>query len=138
MKLKMIPLAAAAVFASVPFAASAETADGTASETRMAMAAKISLAQAQDIALAQHSGTLAAIGFNDENGRGVYEATVIGTDGQGWLVKLDADTGAILGQGLAALIDDEASGDQDHGGEKAEGRDADDDADSETDDDANG
>lgn len=125
MKRTIVPLTAAALFAVTPLALMAETNDtaDAGAEAQMALAAGVSLQEAQDLALAQHAGTVAAIGFNDENGRGVYEAVVIGADGQPWLVKLDADTGEMLGQGLAALMDDEGDGaqsgdsDQDHGGD---------------------
>ena len=84
------------------------------------------LDEAGKIALREVPGTLAAIGFNDENGKGVYEAMVIGADGQPSIVKIDADTGAVLGKGLAAYFDDEdddhenGGDDGDHDGEENE------------------
>lgn len=85
-------------------------------EAQMFQAAKVKLEDAAKIALREVPGTLAAIGFNDENGKGVYEAMVIGADGQPSIVKIDADTGAVLGKGLAANFDDE-DGEHEKGGE---------------------
>lgn len=112
MKLTMIPISTAALVATLPLTAGAAGYDETdmGAEAQMALAAQVSLQQAGDLALAQHAGQLAAIGFNDENGRGVYEAVVVGADGQSWIVKLDANSGDVLGQGLASLMDDEDNG----------------------------
>lgn len=116
MKRKTLIITTAALLATMPLTAGAAGMDDTelGSDAQMALAANLSLQQASDLALAQHPGELAAIGYNDENGRGVFEATVIGKDGQPWLVKLDANTGDVLGQGLASLMDDE--GDGEHNG----------------------
>ena len=76
----------------------------------MFLASRISLKQATDIALREVPGTVSAVGFNDENGKGVYEAMVVAKDGQSSIVKIDANTGAVLGKGLALLMDDEEDG----------------------------
>jgi peptidase YpeB-like protein len=82
------------------------------------LAAEVSLQQATDIALEQVAGTLSAIGFEDEDGRGLYEATIVAADGATSLVKIDASTGAVLGSGLVALIDDETDDDEDDEGDE--------------------
>ncbi len=76
-------------------------------EAQMFQNAKISLQQATDIAKKELPGTLQSIGFNDENGKGMYEATVIDASGAASIVKIDADTGAVLGKGLASSMQDE-------------------------------
>jgi uncharacterized membrane protein YkoI len=86
-------------------------------EVQMFQAAAISLQQASDLALKEISGSLAEIGFNDENGIGVYEATIIGTDGTESIVKIDANTGATLGKGLAYVMDEEDDGGDNENGE---------------------
>ncbi|KEO55035.1 PepSY domain-containing protein [Thioclava pacifica] len=102
--------------ASLAMAAGTNTGNSPAmTEAQMFQAAKVKLDEAGKIALREVPGTLAAIGFNDENGKGVYEAMVIGADGQPSIVKIDADTGAVLGKGLAANFDDE-DGDHENGG----------------------
>ncbi|MEC3863108.1 PepSY domain-containing protein [Mesobacterium sp. TK19101] len=91
-------------------------------EAQMFQAAKVSLDQASQIALKEVPGTLAAIGFNDENGKGVYEAMVIGADGQPTLVKIDADAGTVLGKMLASAEDeDDGENDEGEGSESDEG-----------------
>lgn len=80
------------------------------SEAQMFQAAKVTLDQASQIALKEVPGTLAAIGFNDENGKGVYEAMIVGADGQPSIVKIEADSGAVVGKGLASYFDDESDG----------------------------
>ena len=99
--------------AAVPVASLAQSATTTAagqSEEQMFLASRISLKQATDIALREVPGTVSAVGFNDENGKGVYEAMVVAKDGQSSIVKIDANTGAVLGKGLALLMDDEEDG----------------------------
>ncbi len=91
----------------IALTAQAETREGGKIEAQMFQAAKISLQAASNIALKELAGTLSAIGFNNENGQGVYEAVVIGTDGTTSIVKIDANSGAILGKGLAAMMADE-------------------------------
>lgn len=83
-------------------------------QEQLFMAAKVTLDGATQIALKEVPGTLSAIGFNDENGMGVYEAVIVGADGQSSIVKIDANTGAVLGKGLAANFDDE-DGDHENG-----------------------
>lgn len=103
--------------ASLALAAGNNAGNSTAmTEAQMFQAAKVKLDEAGKIALREVQGTLAAIGFNDENGKGVYEAMVIGADGQPSIVKIDADTGAVLGKWLAANFDDE-DGDHENGGD---------------------
>ncbi len=68
--------------------------------------AKVTLAGAGELALKEHPGSLAGIGFNDENGRGVYEARVPGALGQTWIIKLDAETSETLAMGDTVLIGD--------------------------------
>ncbi len=88
-------------------------------EAQMFQAAAVSLQQATDIAMKEVPGTLAGIGFNDENGVGVYEAVIVGADGAESIVKIDANTGAVLGKGLASVMDDE--GDDENETENGEG-----------------
>ena len=99
--------------AAVPVAALAQSTAATTageSEEQMFLESRISLKQATDIALKEVPGTVSAVVFNDENGKGVYEAMVVAKDGQSSIVKIDADTGAVLGKGLASLMDDEEDG----------------------------
>ncbi len=53
---------------------------------------------------------------------------VVGADGNAYIVKIDADSGSVLGKGLASNFDDEdgeqGHGDQD-GGHDGEGAEAD-------------
>lgn len=97
--------------AGIAMAAGSETAGETGnSEIQMFQAAKVTLDQASQIAMKEVPGRLIALGFNDENGKGVYEATILGADGQASIVKIDADSGAVLGKGLAGYFDDEDEG----------------------------
>lgn len=109
--------------------AQSTTQNGTAdvSQEQLFMSAKVSLDQAKQIALKQVPGTISAIGFNDENGMGVYEATVVGADGTASIIKIDANTAAVLASGQASLIGDEgnegdggASDTEQNGGENVE------------------
>jgi hypothetical protein len=113
-----------------PLMASAQQAE--VSESALFQSATVSLKTASDTALATVGGTLAGIEFNDENGAGVYEATIIDANGVSWTVKIDAMTGQVLAQGQSALMDDEDGGDEgaedgdqsaetDGGGEGGEG-----------------
>lgn len=115
MNRKTLVITTAALLATLPLTAGAAGMDdtGLGTDAQMARAANLSLQEASDLALAQHPGELAAIGYSDEDGRGAFEATVIGADGRPWLVKLDANTGEVLGQGLASLTDDEGDGETD-------------------------
>ncbi|MFC2967978.1 PepSY domain-containing protein [Acidimangrovimonas pyrenivorans] len=81
------------------------------SEVQMALAAPVKLDQAGQIALKAAPGTLAQIGFNDENGAGVYEASVVGTDGAVTIVRIDAQSGKVLGTTQATTL----GGDHEHG-----------------------
>lgn len=105
--------------------ANAENEAADVPQEQLFMAATVSLDQASQIALKEVPGTLAAIGFNDENGKGVYEALVVAADGQASIVKIDATSGAVLGKGLASVMDDEGDGGEDggenEGGETGEG-----------------
>lgn len=92
-------------------------------QEQLFMAATVSLDQASQIALKDVPGTLASIGFNAENGKGVYEALVVAADGQASIVKIDANTGTVLGKRLASVMDDEGEGSEsdDEDGENSEG-----------------
>lgn len=90
-------------------------------QEQLFLAATVTLDQATQIALKEVPGKLAAIGFNDENGMGVYEATVVGANGQASIVKIDAGTGTVLAKGLASLIGDEGQGEQVGGGDQENG-----------------
>jgi len=89
-----------------------ETDSSMASEIQLLQTAKISLSKAGEIALGKAPGKLAAIGFNDENGKGVYEVTIVGADNAATLVKVDGTTGAVLASGLVASMEDEHHHDQ--------------------------
>jgi hypothetical protein len=88
--------------AALPFAASAETMGKT--ELDMFNGASLTIQQASDVALQAHPGTLAAVAFGDENGRAVFEAVVIGGDGQPWTVQIDAKTGEVFASGLSSAM----------------------------------
>ena len=100
-KLSLI-LGAAAMTATLPLVAAAEPMDHA--EAQMFQHAGISLQQAGQSAIQQHQGALAAVSFNDEDGRGIYEATVVGTDGHPWTVKIDAANGHVLASGATAMM----------------------------------
>ncbi|MFZ1727501.1 MAG: PepSY domain-containing protein [Albidovulum sp.] len=68
---------------------------------------KISKEQATEIATTQFGGTPSSIDLTDENGKMMYEAKMIGRNGGAYMVKIDAQTGAILGKGLALAMGDE-------------------------------
>ncbi|WP_102226706.1 PepSY domain-containing protein [Acidimangrovimonas sediminis] len=86
-------------------------------EAQMAVAAPVTLSQAGGIALKAAPGTLAAIGFNDENGKGVYEASVVRDAGKVTLVKVDAESGKVMSTTQATAI----GNDHEHGdGQEAE------------------
>ncbi len=69
-------------------------------ETQMLHAAKISLDQAKNIAQNAVPGTVSGVSFNDENGKGVWEADIVDAKKQAYTVKIDAMSGKILSQGL--------------------------------------
>lgn len=106
----------------LPMAVLAQTAtagdfpDAKAEAALMAQA-KITLAGAGDMAVKLHPGTLAEIGFNDENGQGVYEAHVVDGTGKTWIVKIDAVSGDTLAMGDATLIGDGEMADNGEGGD---------------------
>lgn len=115
-------IAALGLSAASPVLAQQSDNDTTANgqtEAQMFQAAAVSLQQATDIAMKEVPGMLAGIGFNDENSVGVYEAVIVGADGAESIVKIDANTGAVLGKGLASVMDDE--GDDENGVENGEG-----------------
>ncbi len=84
-----------------------------ANETQMFLTAPVSLNQAGQIALKAQPGQLAAVGFNDENGAGVYEASVVAKDGSVNLLKIDAQSGKILKNNPVQSIGNDG-GDGDH------------------------
>ena len=102
-----------AAFGMTPLLASAEDFDKA--EADLFRAATVTVQTAGQTALTAHPGTLAAVGFNDENGKGVYEALVVDTDGTPWTVKIDAMTGAVLASGQSALMGDD---EEDHDAER--------------------
>ncbi len=113
MKRNALILTTIALLGATPMAALAQEANesaNSATEAQMFASAKVSLQQATDLALTTVPGTLSAIGFNAENGVGVYEATIIAADGTSSIVKIDANTGAILASGQSALMGDEEGG----------------------------
>lgn len=89
-----------------------------AAETQILLSAKIGLDQAGRTALAALPGTLTDVGFNNENGQGVWEATVIDAQGQARTMKVDAMSGQILGQGPSSTQNEEGDGEH---GESADG-----------------
>lgn len=97
--------------------ASAETAPSGPSEVQMFSSAPIKLDQAGQIALKAAPGELAAIGFNDENGIGVYEASVVAKDGTVTVLKIDARSGKVLATASSSSIGSE----QDNGSGGADG-----------------
>ncbi len=105
----------------------------TMTEAQMFRAASVTLDEAGKIALREAPGALAAIGFEDEDGKGVYEAMVFDADGRAMIVMIDADSGAVLAKGLASAFDDEE--DHGHRASDGDGESDDDDDDGETDDD---
>lgn len=96
-------------------------------EIQLFQAAKISLAKAGEVATGAVPGQLASVGFNDENGTGVYEAVVIAKDGTVSMVKVDATSGALLAKGPVASMGDENDGD------KQDNKDSSEDSEAETD-----
>lgn len=97
------------------------------SEAQMALAAPVKLDQAGQIALKAAPGTLAQIGFNNENGAGVFDASVIAADGTVTKVKVDAQSGKVLGTAQATTLGDghehgeQADQDQNGDGEEQDG-----------------
>jgi len=95
-------LTSATLVVVTPLLAHAEPMDRA--EAQMFQSATVSLEQAGQSALKVHTGDLAAVSFNDEDGRGIYETTVVGADGEPWTVKIDAKTGEILASGVTAMM----------------------------------
>lgn len=93
--------------------ASNHASESASTEIHLLKTAKVSLDQAGRTALGAVPGTLMDVGFNDENGKGVYEATVLDAKGQLRRVKVDAMNGQVLAQGMAGAEDGE--GDTEHG-----------------------
>lgn len=111
-KTMMIVAPATFLFA-LPLAASAESMDKGALE-KFASAA-LTIQQAGDAALKAHPGKLAAVTFGDENGRATYEAVVVGSDGQPWMLKIDAKTGEVFASGQSSAMQDDEDSAQDEG-----------------------
>lgn len=84
-----------------------------AAEAQMIHSVKIGLDQAKAIAQKAVPGTVADIGFNDENGRPVWEAQVIDAKGQEHTVKIDAMSGQVLSTTSESA--QETSEESDHG-----------------------
>lgn len=66
------------------------------------LSAPIKLDQAGAIALKAVPGTLADIGFGQEKGTGIYEASVMAADGSLTEVTIDAQSGKVLNTSSAA------------------------------------
>lgn len=101
--MKTILTAVTLVAALAPFAGSAET--SASQEAALMAGAKVTMSQAGDLALKAHPGTLAEVGFNDENGKGIYEAHITDGSGQAYTVKIDAMSGEVLASGQATQMD---------------------------------
>lgn len=84
--------------------AGAETNQAGPSEVQMFLSSPVTLDQAGQTALKAAPGKLAAIGFNDENGAGVYEASVVAKDGTVTVLKIDAQNGKVLGTSAGHTI----------------------------------
>ncbi len=130
MKNIVLRITTVAIMALAPLMAAAQTAstDPTDSQSLLFQQANVNMAQAGELALAQHAGALVSVGFNDQDGQGVWEVAIAGADGKTWIVTLDAQSGQILGQGLSGLMDDESGGDEGQaenadGGSEADGED---------------
>jgi uncharacterized membrane protein YkoI len=65
-------------------------------QAKLQKAATITKDQATAAALAQVSGTVKSVELEDENGTVVYGVSVLGADGKGYDVKVDAATGKVL------------------------------------------
>ncbi len=107
MKRTLILVTALAGFSAVPVLAMAEQ---STDDAALLAASSMTVETAGQNALKAIPGKLMAVGLNDEDGRGVFEATIVAADGQVWMVKLDAANGDMLGMGLANLMDDEGDG----------------------------
>ena len=116
---KTLILASTALLAALPMVAQAEPMDRA--EAQMFRSSALSLRQAGEVALKQHGGDLAAVVFNDEDGRGVFEATVVGSDGTPWTVKIDAKSGDVLASGLTAMMTGDHPDDHPAGHEEKDG-----------------
>lgn len=115
--------AAGASAAGLAMAAGTSTTEGKAqTELQLFQSAKVNLDAASQIALREVPGALAGIGFNDEDGRGVWEARVLGAGNQPSIVKIDADNGAVLDKGPASQFAEDDDHEDDHGnGDSDEG-----------------
>ena len=113
MKRTLILVTALTGFSAVPVIAMAEQ---STDDAALLAASSMTVETAGQNALKAIPGKLMAIGLNDEDGRGVFEATIVADDGQVWMVKLDAANGEMLGMGLASLMDDGGDG-GDHEGD---------------------
>ena len=113
MKRTLILVIALTGFSAVPVIAMAEQ---STDDAALLTASIMTVETAGQNALKAIPGKLMAVGLNDEDGRGVFEATIVAADGQVWMVKLDAANGEMLGMGLASMMDDEGDG-GDHEGD---------------------
>lgn len=124
MSIKSLALISVALLGVAGAAAVAEPMDHA--EAEMFRSAKVSLQQASDTAVRAHAGSLAGIVFNDEDGRGVYEATVVEEGGAPWTVKIDANTGVVLASGLTSMMQgDHPDHRNGHGHDRGDGEDDD-------------
>jgi uncharacterized membrane protein YkoI len=65
-------------------------------QAKLQKAATITQDQASAAALASVKGTVKSVELEDENGTVVYGVSVLGADGKGYDVKVDAATGKVL------------------------------------------
>jgi uncharacterized membrane protein YkoI len=65
-------------------------------QAKLQKAATLTQDQASAAALAQVKGTVKSVELEDENGTVVYGVQVLGADGKGYDVKVDAATGKVL------------------------------------------
>lgn len=89
-------------------------------EAQALQSAKIQLIDASRIALQATPGVLSEMGFEVENGKGVWEASVIAKDGAETDVTIAADTGKIIAKKMAADDHEDENGDDDGEGNEAD------------------
>jgi hypothetical protein len=103
---KSLPLLA--LVGAVGFAAAASArAENAAEDAQAFQSAAINMQAASDIATKEVAGMLSGIAFSMENGQAIYEATVFTTAGTAHIVKINADTGAVLMSADQAFVDDD-------------------------------
>jgi len=107
MKHMFILISALGLGIASPILAQTAAAPATPTDAEMFQKAAVSLDQAGVIALGAVSGTLSGISFDLENGQSVYSATIIDANGAEHIVQVDANSGAILVQGLTSMIGEE-------------------------------